>query len=113
MVEIAPYLCDGCPAKGNGSIDFDVNGAAPYSTADSFRQTRTYALEDPDSYTSDNELAEASSRFLRYYDPETDEFYEKEGDFDAALLGVACIKRFIAGECQKTRSDILRESDID
>jgi hypothetical protein len=113
MAEGTPYLCDSCPGKGDPTIDFDTQGALPYATADSFRQTRGYRITDADSYGSDEELAESSARFLRYYDPEEDEFYEKEGDVRAALLGIACAKRFLSGECIKTRSDILLESEID
>lgn len=113
MAEGKAYLCDNCPGKGDSTIDFDTQEALPYATADSFRQTRGYAITDVDSYGSDEELAESSSRFLRYYDSEEDEYYEKEGDVRAALLGIACAKTFLAGECAKTRSEILLESEID
>ncbi|HLB65994.1 MAG TPA: hypothetical protein VJJ78_00130 [Candidatus Saccharimonadales bacterium] len=108
-----PYLCDGCPGKGNGGVDFDVSGFCFWPSSDSFRQTRRYRIECPDDYSSNEEMAELSSSFLRYYDPEEDDFYEGRGDISAARLGILCAEQFLAGNCAKTEQQILRDSEID
>jgi hypothetical protein len=112
MAETDPFLCATCPGKGNWDVDLDT-GASPYATIDAFRQTRRYRLQNPEDYETNEEMAEASARFLRYYDSETDEFYEKEGDVDAAHLGIKCAEHFLAGLCTKSLTQIVVESDID
>ena len=113
MPEQDPFLCEGCPGKGNPDVDFGVNGSCAYSTVDSFRQTRRYRIICPEDYSSNDELAELSSRYLRYYDPEEDEFWEEKGRMDSAYIGIACAERFLSGACPKSRDQILNESEID
>jgi hypothetical protein len=108
-----PYLCNGCPAKGFQGVDFDLQGGCPYTTADSFRQTRRYRIECPDDYESNEQMAKLSSATLRYYDPEEDDYFERQGDIDAARIGILCAEEFLKGNCQKTRDLILNESEID
>ena len=113
MAEKQPFLCDGCPGEGRPEVDFDVHGSCAYMSVDAFRQTRRYRIESPDDYASNEEMAELSSKYLRYYDPESDEYFETSGSIEGAYLGILCAERFLAGACPKSRAEILRESEID
>lgn len=113
MPKKEPFLCDGCPGKGNRSVDFDVDGSCYFGTVGSFRQTRRYRIECPDDYESNEEMAELSSQYLRYFDLEEGEWFEEHGRFDEAMLGIRCAERFLAGHCPKSKAQILRESEID
>ncbi len=108
-----PYLCGNCPGKGDGAVDFDVNGSCAIYTADSFKQSRRYKLLCSEDYSSDEELATLSARSLRYFDDEVGDFDETTGDLRASQLGVACARVFLKGECDKSLIEIIRESDLD
>ena len=112
MPEKEPFLCDGCPGKGNPYVDFDVNGSCYFRSVDSFLQTRRYRIECPEQYSSNKELAELSSAYLRYFDEEAGEYFEEQGRIEEAYLGILCAERFLAGHCTKTRNQILKESEI-
>ncbi|MFA5004485.1 MAG: hypothetical protein WC498_04400 [Candidatus Saccharimonadales bacterium] len=106
-----PYLCKACPGKDNGSVDFDVTGSCPITTADSFKQARRNKLESPKDYSSDDELAELITGGLYYYDDEDDDGYFEPGDEGAARLGIDCAKNFLEGKCSKTIGELILESE--
>ena len=110
--KVEPWLCDGCPGKGNLKVDLEVAGSCPYSTIDSFRQARSWWLEHPDDYGSIEEVALATASGLRYYDEEDSDMIELPGDYDSALLGALCAQQLLVGACQKSFDQMLRESDI-
>lgn len=110
--ESGPWLCEGCPGKGNLKVDLDAGGSCPYSTIDSFKQARSWWLECPDDYGTTDGVALATADGLRYYNPEDSDMFELPGDYDSALLGALCAQRLLDGKCPKPRDQMLRESDI-
>ena len=91
MVDTFFILCEECPGKGVNGIDFAV-GPCPMAKVDAFNQTRRYRIESPDDHASNEEVAFYSAAVLRYYDPEEDEYYEREGDYGSAKLGINVLK---------------------
>ncbi len=113
MSQSKPFLCDSCPGRGNPAVDPEVIGSCPRYKIDSFLQTRRYRIECPEDYESNEEMAEMSASCLRYFDYETDDFYEETGDVTSATIGIECAERFLGGLCAKSLAQILDESQID
>jgi hypothetical protein len=106
-------ICVVCPGRGKKTVDMNVMGYCKWRTLDSFLQTRRYGIEDPDSYSSDEALAEQSASALLYCDEDSGEIVEDTGDYDAALLGAQCARMVLSGLCKLSKDVVLRSSDID